>query len=122
VRDTAGEVGTNQMLNGLQELRDAGAEAMELNDSVRIVAQTSLRDTPGGGGLTVDGHRLDAPYTLDAIGDPHTLATALDFSGGFIYEVRQAGGKVDVQQLDDVEISSVVAQRTPQYAQPVPTQ
>ena len=121
VRDSAGEVGTNQMLNGLEELRDAGAEAIEINDHVRVIAQTSLRDAAGSG-IAVDGQPLRSPYVLDVIGDPHTLATALDFNGGFIPEIRQAGGKVAVKELDSVEISSVVESRTPQYATPVPTQ
>ena len=121
VRDSAGEVGTNQLLNGLEELRDAGAEAIELNDTVRVVAQTGLKDAPGGG-VVAGGVRVRAPFVLDVIGDPHTLATALNFFHGFDYEIQQAGGKVDVQQLDQVEIGSVVAPMKAQYAQPVPTQ
>ena len=121
VRDSVGQVGTNQLLDGLEELRDAGAEAMEVNDTVRVVAQTALTDTPGGG-VSIDGRQLRSPFTIDVIGDPHTLATALDFSGGFSYQVRQAGGKVAVQELRDVEVSSVVTPKAPQYAEPVPTQ
>lgn len=121
VTDTAGEVGTNQLLNGLEELRDAGAEAIEFNDTARVVAQTGLKDAPGGGVL-VDGKRVKAPFVLDVIGDPHTLATALDFYHGFDYEIAQAGGKVDVQQLDQVEVGSVVPRMQPQYARPVPSQ
>jgi uncharacterized protein YlxW (UPF0749 family) len=119
VRDSAGEVGTNQLLNGLEELRDAGAEAMEIDDTVRVVAQTSLRDAAGGGVL-VDGTKLKAPYVIDVIGDPHTLATALSFTGGFDSEVQQAGGKVEVKQLQSVEIGSVVAPQQPRYAKPGP--
>ncbi len=121
VKDSAGEVGTNQLLNGLEELRDAGAEAIEFNDTVRVVAQTGLKDAPGGGVL-VDGTRVKAPFVLDVIGDPHTLATALDFYHGFDYEIAQAGGKVDVQELDQVEIGSVVPREQPKYARQVPTQ
>jgi uncharacterized protein YlxW (UPF0749 family) len=113
-------VGTNQMINGLEELRDAGAEVIEINNKVRVVAETSLEDSSGGG-LLVDGRLLRAPYTIDAIGDPHTLATALDFTGGFISEVRGVGGKVAVRELDTVDISAVRTPRKPLYAQPGPT-
>lgn len=119
VTDSAGEVGTNQLLNGLEELRDAGAEAMEVNDTVRVVAQTYLRDAPGGG-VVIDGTRVRAPYVIDVIGDPHTLATALNFTGGFDSEVQQAGGKVSVKELETVEIGSVVAPLRPKYAKPAP--
>lgn len=120
VLDRNAGVGTNQLIDGLQELRDAGAEVIELNDTVRVVAQTSLQDTTGGGVL-VDGTRLEPPYVIDAIGDPHTLATALDFTGGFISEVGDVGGSVAVKRLDEVEITSVHEPQTPKYAEPAPT-
>ena len=113
-------MGTNQLLNGLQELRDAGAEVIEINGTVRVVAQTSLQDRPGGGVL-VDGTRLKPPYVIEAIGDPGDLAAALDFTGGFISEVEAVGGKVEVDQLDKVEISSVLPTPAPRYAEPDPT-
>jgi uncharacterized protein YlxW (UPF0749 family) len=120
VTGSRGTLGTNQLLNGLEELRDAGAEVIEVNDKVRVVAQTSLTDTPGGGVL-VDGTALKPPYVIDAIGDPHTLSTAMDFTGGFISEVQDVGGKVDVQQRDRIEIVSVRQPGTPTYAKPAPT-
>jgi uncharacterized protein YlxW (UPF0749 family) len=115
VTDTKTGVGTNQLLNGLQELRDAGAEVIELNGRVRVVAQTSLQDTTGG--VLVDGKLLRAPYVIEAIGDPETLSTALDFTGGFIAGVRTVGGKVVVDRLDKVEISTVRPASTPRYAE-----
>jgi uncharacterized protein YlxW (UPF0749 family) len=112
-------VGTNQLLNGLEELRDAGAEVIEMNDTVRVIAQTSLSDTAGG--VLVDGERLTGPYVIDAIGDPHTLSTAMDFTGGFISEVRDVGGKVTVDQRDRVEVVSVRRPTAPTYAKPTST-
>lgn len=120
VSDKSTGVGTNQLIDGLQELRDAGAEVIEFNDTVRVVAQTSLQDTTGGG-VVVDDVPLKPPYVIDAIGDPQTLATALDFTGGFISEVRGVGGTVSVKRLTTVEIASVRKVGTPKYAEPGPT-
>jgi uncharacterized protein YlxW (UPF0749 family) len=117
VEDKSTGVGTNQLIDGLQELRDAGAEVIELNDTVRVVAQTSLQDTTGGGVL-VDGTRLRPPYVIDAIGDPQTLATALDFTGGFISEVKGVGGTVTVRRMQQVEITTVKKLQAPRYAEP----
>ncbi len=118
VIDEDGGVGSNQLLEGLEELRDAGAEAIELNDRVRVVAQTSLRDAEGG--VVVDGQLLRSPYVIEAIGSSQTLATALDFSGGFVDEVERdsVDGEVKIQQRDDVEVSTVVEPATPEYAKP----
>src|SRR3954467_620403 len=119
VRGSAASVGTNQLLNGLEELRDAGAEVIEMNDKVRVVAQTSLSDASGG--VRVDGQLLRPPFVIDAIGDPHTLSTAMDFTGGFISEVRDVGGKVSVEKRDRVEIVSMRNPSAPTYAKPAGT-
>lgn len=118
VRDPRTGVGINQLLNGLQELRDAGAEAIEINNTVRVIAQTSLSD--GDSGVVVDGQQLAPPYTIEAIGDPHTLAQALDFTGGFIDEVENeaVGGDVTVDEVETVEIATVREPAEPEYAEP----
>ena len=117
VTDPKGGVGSNQLLEGLEELRDAGAEAIELNNKVRVVAQTSLKDVDGG--VIVDGQLLKAPYLIEAIGSPHDLATALAFKDGFIDEVQRpdVDGKVTTQESKIVEISTVTQPTAPQYAQ-----
>lgn len=117
--ESADQVGTDQIVNGLQELRDAGAEAIEINDRVRVVAQTAVAEAPGGQGVVIDGQTLAPPYVLDAIGDPPTLATALDFFGGFISGVEEVGGSVSVEELRSVEIASVREAPTLRYAEPV---
>jgi uncharacterized protein YlxW (UPF0749 family) len=120
VRDPSGGVGTDQLLNGIEELRDSGAEAIEINDSVRVVAQTWLKDAAGGG-VVVDGVRLPPPYVIDAIGDPHTLATALNFTGGFTTDIESVHGSVGIKRAKRVEVSSTRAPGPVQFAEPVPT-
>jgi uncharacterized protein YlxW (UPF0749 family) len=66
----------------------------------------------------VDGHQLSPPYTIDAIGDPHTLAQAMAFSGGFIDDVKKVGGTVLVTQSQNIEIASVRQAAQPDYAHP----
>ena len=121
VEDPVGEVGVNQILNGVEELRDAGAEAIELNDRARVVAQTSFEDAPGGG-ILVDDEPLSPPYTIDVIGDPVTLSGALNIFGGFRDEIGFANGTVEVARTDDVQIASTVPDEPTRYAEPVPPQ
>ena len=115
VTDGGSGVGSDQLLNGLQELRDAGAEVIELNGTVRVVASTSVQDTTDGG-VFVDGRRLSPPYVIEAIGDPHDLSVALAFRGGFTSDVERVGGTVDVTELDRVDISAVRKLKQPEYA------
>jgi len=118
VRDPAGGVGIDQMLNGLEELRDAGAEAIEINNTVRVVAQTALED--GEGGVVIDGQQLSSPYRIEVIGEPNTLAQALDFTGGFTDEVEgeAIGGEVVVEERETVQVSTVREPNEPEYAEP----
>ena len=72
VNDPEGGLTLNHLLDGIEELRNAGVEAIEINDRVRVVAQTSFEDDPDG--VRVDGVLLKPPYVIDAIGDADTLA------------------------------------------------
>ncbi len=122
VTDESGQIKIDQLLNALQELRDAGAEAIEINDAVRVVAQTALDDgTAAGepGRIIVDGQELAQPYVIEAIGNPQTLATALEIFGGFLEQVEQVSARAVVKELDEVEIASVREIATSEYATPV---
>ena len=112
-----GTVGTNQLLDGIEELRNAGAEAIEINDTVRVVAQTAIEESPNGD-LKVGGQPLTLPYVIDVIGDPHTLATALQFEGGFSDDVREVGGQVSVDEVRRVEVSATRSADQPRFAKP----
>lgn len=118
VESRTGTLGTAQLLNGLEELRNAGAEAIEINDTVRVIAQTGLVDSPTEG-LLIDGNPVQSPYVIEVIGDPYTLSTALDFDGGFIEEVEAVDGVVRVEELDTVEIASTARVPEPTFAEPV---
>src|SRR3954465_13610554 len=67
VDDPRGKVRADTLVDAIEELRDAGAEAMQLS-GVRVVADTSIVDA-GGAGVVVDGHRVAPPYRLFARGD-----------------------------------------------------
>jgi uncharacterized protein YlxW (UPF0749 family) len=104
------------LLDGVEELRDAGAEAIQINGRVRVVASTSFVDA--GGVLTADGTALSPPYVIDAIGSSHTLSQAVVFPGGLSDQVDQLGGQVDVKEADVVEVSALHTIKPPEYSQP----
>src|SRR5437764_4200253 len=108
------------ILDAVEELRDAGAEAMELDGSngvaVRIVASSWFVDS--GTGIQADGRQLAGPYWLTAIGDPQTMQPALNIPGGVVDNVHSAGGTVIVNQPGTVRISALHQTGSPRYAQP----
>jgi uncharacterized protein YlxW (UPF0749 family) len=74
--------------------------------------------TGSTGDVTLDGTRLTAPITVLAIGDPPTMAAALNIPGGVVDTVERAGGGVRIEQRDRVEVTALRTIRTPQYARP----
>lgn len=106
----------NLLLDGIEELRDAGGEAMEINDSVRVVAQTSFESASGG--INVDGRVLESPFTIDVIGDPDSLSTALRFPGGFVDDISLDEGKVTIKRSERIEVTALRKAAEPEYAEP----
>ncbi|GAA4405437.1 DUF881 domain-containing protein [Fodinibacter luteus] len=113
-----GRVGAPIVLDTIQELRDAGAEAIQIGD-VRVVADTWISESDGE--LTVSGTKVAAPYVIRAIGDANTLAGAMEIPGGVSATVRRAGGGTDTQIRDEVDVDALLSLTPPQYARPVPT-
>jgi uncharacterized protein YlxW (UPF0749 family) len=109
IEDTAPGVAPETMLDVINELRAAGAEAMEIQGSqgdpkisVRVGVDTWVVGAPGA--LVIDGQTLNPPYTVVAIGDPPTLAAAWTFRrrDG---QRRRVGGTM-VQQSDRVDVTA----------------
>ncbi len=114
-------VTSSMLLDTVQELRDAGAEAMQIADgdnSVRIVAETHLTDD--GDGVAVDGQPLSSPYRVLAIGDPRTLSAALDIPGGVLDTLGRVEADGTVAQLDSVVVDAIRMRSAPEYARTVP--
>ncbi|MDM7831155.1 DUF881 domain-containing protein [Cellulomonas edaphi] len=112
-----GQIKPVTMLNMLEELRNAGAEAIDLNGN-RVTASSAFAGVPGA--VTLDGVTLEKPYVWTAIGDPDTISTALQIPGGAMAAVRSNGGEGVLQRRDLVEVTSIRTLPDPQYATPVP--
>ncbi len=94
----------------VNELRNAGAEAVALNGE-RLVLRSAIA-ADDGGWLKVDGKRIASPYVFQAIGDAETLETALVRSGGLVAMLEHSyeGLQVQIRRLDKLVL--------PVYRQP----
>ena len=117
--DPQGKVGPDLLLDAVQELRDAGAEVIEVNDSVRVVASTWFGTSPTGT-IVADGKAVTRPIVLDVIGDPHALEEAARFRGGIVSQVQapQVGGTVTIARPSVVQVTAVKELTVNQYARP----
>jgi uncharacterized protein YlxW (UPF0749 family) len=99
-----------ELQDALNNLRNAGAEAISLN-GYRIVGSTPV--VSRGDILMVAGHAVGTPLVLRVIGDPEQLGPAADLSASSL----QTRVQVDIQRQSDVVISEVVIPRPLIYAQ-----
>jgi uncharacterized protein YlxW (UPF0749 family) len=121
VDDVAPGVSPETMLDVVNELRAAGAEAIQISSAggppVRVGVDTWIAGSPGA--LIVDGTTLNPPYYVLSIGDSATLAAAMNIPGGAMDSVERVGGTMTVQQADVVNVTALRQPKPRQYAQPV---
>lgn len=120
IEDPGPGVSPEVMLDVVNELRAAGAEAIEINDarqSVRVGVDTWIVGSPGS--LTIDNKTLSPPYSVLAIGDPPTLAAAMNIPGGAEDSIKRVGARMSVQQAQRVDVTTLRQAKPHQYAQPV---
>lgn len=115
VTDTKGAVEADMLLDAVQELRAAGAEAIQVND-VRIVANTYLTDGSGGKGISVDGHDISRPYRFKVIGKPQDLEPALNIPGGVVQTLEKEQATVAVSRSNKIVVDALRSAQRPDYA------
>lgn len=105
ITDPKGAVDAPVLLDAVQELRDAGAEAIQVGDT-RVVVDTWFADSADG--VVVNGVALPAPIRVLAIGDPDTMAAALNIPGGLADSVRTRGADFEASTVQSLGISVTV--------------
>lgn len=115
ISDPDGALRSSVLLNAVQELRDSGAEAIQVND-VRVTATTFFTDSTDG--IQVGGQRVHSPYVVLVIGEPRTLSTAMAIPGGVVRSIESAGGRATVEERDEVLVDALRRLAPPEYARP----
>ncbi|MBQ0830676.1 DUF881 domain-containing protein [Streptomyces tagetis] len=113
IEDTMGTVEADMLLDAIQELRAAGAEAIQVN-GVRIVAGTYL--TESGKSVSVDGNKINAPYRFQVIGKPQDLEPALNIPGGVVQTLEKEQATVTVERSSKIVVDALRAAKRPDYA------
>ncbi|MFD5037483.1 DUF881 domain-containing protein [Streptomyces sp. NPDC058377] len=113
ISDPVGAVEPDMLLDTVQELRAAGAEAIEI-DGVRVVANTYF--SGDGGELKVDGRKIEAPYEFKVIGKPQDLEPALNIPGGVVQTLEKEQATAEVTRADDIVVDALRPAKQPDYA------
>lgn len=119
IDDPTGQLGHNDLLNIVHEMRNAGAEAIAVNN-VRLVAQSSFATRNDR--LVVDGQPLESPYRIAAVGPSDELiSSGLEIPGGALQMLEEdVGLDPSVERLDHLTIPSRDGPVPFVYGEPVP--
>jgi len=104
-----GEIKAIWLTDTVNELFNAGAEAVSLN-GIRLTDATDGFDTIPNGQIVLNGAILKKPFTFTAIGDKKVLQDALEQPQGILQRLRESLGGVDykLEQSDRLEMEKVM--------------
>lgn len=99
-------VNTEDLLELVNLLKNAGAEAISINEQ-RIVYDSYIADLTDENYITVKGQRITAPYTIKAIGNTMYLESAISQKNyGYIDTKISEGKQVTVERQSNITIAS----------------
>lgn len=120
IDDPAGEMTQELLVDTVQELRDAGAEAIAVND-VRLVASSAF--TTHNGKVLLEDGPLNPPIVINAIGPADTMAKALAIPGGAVDSLQSRPQvTAGVEVLEELTIPARPEPVPFVYGDPVPPQ
>ena len=90
------------ILGVVNELKNAGAEAISINDQ-RIINMSDIVDI-NETFIKVNGQRILAPCVIKAIGNSSYLETALTGNGGHVDEMKKIGQNISIEKMNKVKI------------------
>ncbi len=101
------------VLSVINELKNAGAEAISINDQ-RLVPTSSI--VCGGNIIEINGEKIGAPFEIKAIGLPEQLA-ALSRPGGYLEILKKATVGVDLKKSNSITIPKYTGVITYKFVQ-----
>ena len=112
-----GEVSAAVLEDLLNELRNAGAEAIAIEE-IRVVPGTVV----GGSGRTtsVDDTLLADPFTIRAIGPPESLTGSLTRAGGILAQLAATNPEavLEIEPTDDMILPATDRSLVPSHGRP----
>jgi len=113
----AGPISGDGVEDLLNELRNAGAEAIAVDD-VRIVPGVVVAGAPGE--LSIENQPIGDAFEIRAIGSPQILTGTLTRTGGVIAQVTATyeGTRLSVTPIDSMLLPATDRTAAPTYAQP----
>jgi uncharacterized protein YlxW (UPF0749 family) len=117
VLDVQGDLDAIALNDLLNELRNAGAEALAV-DEIRITHRSVA--VQGATSLLIDGLEIGHSFQLKAIGSPDGLLATIERPGGIIAQLQQfISASIVARQSDQIMLPATSASLVPLVARPV---
>ncbi len=97
----------------LNHLKDAGAEAISVNDQ-RLISTSSI--DCAGTNILINHNVCTGPFIIKAIGNPEKLETDLLSEGGYMEMLRFLGMKADIERSESLLIPKYDGEISFEYA------
>ncbi len=108
----------SDLLELVNELRYAGAEAISIND-IRVTNMTYIAEVTDGY-IYVDGQRTTAPFAVKAIGNQTYLSSSLTLKNvGFVDKYTNSGIRVTLEKQKNVKILKTNQEMSVKYIEEV---
>ena len=104
------------ILRVVNELRDAGAEALSINGE-RLLATSEIRCS--GSTVSINNTRYSVPYVITAIGDADEMERALTMRQGVVDVLSAWGIELTIEKSDNLVIEPYTGTQEFRYAQTV---
>ena len=102
------------ILDLINELNAAGAEAISVNDE-RIVSTTDIKQVELRI-ILVNTRKISGPYTIKAIGDKKDMEAALVIKGGYVDRLKIVDGKgIEIKQEDNIVVPAYTKDQKVEY-------
>ena len=92
---------TKDLIDIVNELKNAGAEAIAVND-IRITSTSSIEMEKNN--IVIDGKRIARPFVVKAIGNSETMNSSLIRPGGTIELIKNDRAKIELVIAKEVKI------------------
>ena len=96
-----GQITAKQLLNLVNELKYAGAEAISINEN-RIVNLTDI--VYENYVITVEKEKISSPYVVKAIGNQTYLSSTLNAKGGLLSTYKETGINIKMEEQKKIQI------------------
>jgi len=91
----------SDILNVVNELQAAGAEAISVNNQ-RIISTSAIRCV--GPVIQVNYQKVASPFVIRAIGNSQYLESAMNIKNGIVDTLKEYGINITVERAEEVEV------------------